>query len=227
MRHYLSLGITLGVILAVAAPAAAQTVFNSKATYLAATGATQATTPYPALGFSPQASLVSGSVTLSRVTAGNSLYFDAWMARLPGNTLSIDGREDLNVAFAAPVGSFGFDFVEPQFDPLVNAPFEESTFTVVLRAGSNIVGSFAFNAPNDTAAFVGASNALAFDNVQIRETIGGFENEFYGQFYTSPPAVGGAVPEPGTWAMMLLGFGAAGYAMRRRAKVRRTNISFA
>jgi hypothetical protein len=25
-----------------------------------------------------------------------------------------------------------------------------------------------------------------------------------------------AVPEPGTWAMMLVGFGAAGYAMRRR-----------
>ena len=25
-----------------------------------------------------------------------------------------------------------------------------------------------------------------------------------------------AVPEPGTWAMMLMGFGAAGYAMRRR-----------
>jgi hypothetical protein len=24
-----------------------------------------------------------------------------------------------------------------------------------------------------------------------------------------------AVPEPGTWAMMLLGFGAAGYSMRR------------
>ena len=29
---------------------------------------------------------------------------------------------------------------------------------------------------------------------------------------------GTAVPEPGTWAMMLLGFGAAGYAMRRRRK---------
>lgn len=35
-----------------------------------------------------------------------------------------------------------------------------------------------------------------------------------------------AVPEPATWGMMLLGFGAAGYAMRRRAKVR-TNVSFA
>ena len=36
----------------------------------------------------------------------------------------------------------------------------------------------------------------------------------------------GAVPEPATWGMMLLGFGAAGYAMRRRTKVR-TNVSFA
>jgi hypothetical protein len=33
-----------------------------------------------------------------------------------------------------------------------------------------------------------------------------------------------AVPEPGTWAMMLLGFGAAGYAMRRnrRQSIRQT-----
>ena len=34
------------------------------------------------------------------------------------------------------------------------------------------------------------------------------------------------VPEPATWCMMLVGFGAMGYAMRRRAKVR-TNLSFA
>jgi len=29
-----------------------------------------------------------------------------------------------------------------------------------------------------------------------------------------------AVPEAGTWGMMILGFGLAGAAMRRRAKVR-------
>jgi len=28
----------------------------------------------------------------------------------------------------------------------------------------------------------------------------------------------GAVPEPATWAMMLLGFGAVGFAMRRRQR---------
>ena len=35
-----------------------------------------------------------------------------------------------------------------------------------------------------------------------------------------------AVPEPATWGMMILGFGAMGFAMRRRAKVR-ANVSFA
>jgi hypothetical protein len=33
-----------------------------------------------------------------------------------------------------------------------------------------------------------------------------------------------AVPEPGTWMLMLLGFGAIGFAMRRRRNVR---VSFA
>lgn len=32
---------------------------------------------------------------------------------------------------------------------------------------------------------------------------------------TQPPGIG-SVPEPSTWAMMLIGFGATGYAMRRR-----------
>ena len=30
------------------------------------------------------------------------------------------------------------------------------------------------------------------------------------------PGMAGAVPEPATWAMMLMGFGAAGYSLRRR-----------
>jgi hypothetical protein len=33
------------------------------------------------------------------------------------------------------------------------------------------------------------------------------------------PFIGGAVPEPSTWAMMLVGFGFMGFAMRRRQRV--------
>ena len=39
-------------------------------------------------------------------------------------------------------------------------------------------------------------------------------------------AAAGAVPEPATWAMMLVGFGGLGFAMRRRAKVV-TRVRFA
>ncbi|WP_299309990.1 PEPxxWA-CTERM sorting domain-containing protein [uncultured Croceicoccus sp.] len=42
----------------------------------------------------------------------------------------------------------------------------------------------------------------------------------------STPYTPGAVPEPSTWAMMLLGFGAIGYAMRRRQKIA-TQVSYA
>jgi hypothetical protein len=48
---------------------------------------------------------------------------------------------------------------------------------------------------------------------------------FAGATYT-PEASAAAVPEPATWAMMILGMGAAGYAMRRRQKVT-TRVSYA
>lgn len=45
----------------------------------------------------------------------------------------------------------------------------------------------------------------------------------YGGNITFTP---GAIPEPGTWAMMLMGFGGLGYVMRRRRSTE-TKVSFA
>ena len=39
--------------------------------------------------------------------------------------------------------------------------------------------------------------------------------------------VAGAVPEPATWAMLILGFGVVGFAMRRRPSAVRTTVRFA
>ena len=44
--------------------------------------------------------------------------------------------------------------------------------------------------------------------------------------YIGPNALIGSVPEPATWALMILGFGGVGVAMRRRAAVR-TTVRFA
>ena len=41
--------------------------------------------------------------------------------------------------------------------------------------------------------------------------------------FSIEPATTAAVPEPGTWTMMLLGFGAAGFALRRR---KQTELTF-
>lgn len=60
-----------------------------------------------------------------------------------------------------------------------------------------------------SANFNGTAGQTGFDNI----TIGSAQ-------------AGGAVPEPATWAMMLIGFGAVGYAMRRRPRVA-TTVSYA
>lgn len=57
--------------------------------------------------------------------------------------------------------------------------------------------------------FAGTDNQIAFDNITLGSA-----------------TAGGAVPEPATWAMMLVGFGAIGGALRRRQKVA-TRIRFA
>lgn len=64
---------------------------------------------------------------------------------------------------------------------------------------------FNFNAPNNTASFVGVWSDIAFNKVQIRETSGGIDNEYFGRFYTVQVAA--PVPEPAKYlagAMLLL-----------------------
>jgi PEP-CTERM motif len=205
----------LSCALAACQAQAAVQVFTDKTDFLAQTTASVATAPYVDAGFNVfgagAAMLVSGSVTFT--TASGLLYMGDASTRLAGAEITLDGTESMDAALAAPVHALGFDFVEPQNDPLVNAPFVDSTFSVTLLNGAVPVGSFNFNAANDSAAFVGVWSTLAFDRVQIRETTGGVENEFYGAFYTGTLA---PVPEPGTLALWSAGL--AGLAAQRRQK---------
>lgn len=129
---------------------------------------------------------------------------------LPGHDLAIDDTEVMDVSFASAF-SFGFDFVEPTGGP---NGFIDSTFTVTLLSGATPVGLFTFNAPNDTAAFVGVWADIAFEGVRIRETVGGLENEFFGHFYTGLRAA--SVPDAGSSAALLLVGVASLAAIRRR-----------
>ena len=210
MRRAMMLCVTMTFGLMYGYAQATIMTFDNKPAFLAATGATSATGPLPDQG------IVENSITLGNVTFEASRFVvgtggDArvtngdWTRRLPGNELAIsDGAngsatEDLDVIFDAPVFAAGFDFVEPEHDPNIFAPFVDSTFVVTLKHGGVPVGAFTFNAPNDTAMFLGVWSDASFDRMEIREVLGSEDDEFFGQFYTSTVpfvpglSVGGAV----------------------------------
>lgn len=222
------------VVLAVGSTTAdaAFVTFSNRVAFIAATGATDASGPLPNLGLVPGgagASQTVGTVTFTLGPAATELYIGTagvggvasndWTLRLSGPDIAISGPENLNAALAAPVFSLGFDFAEPENDPNLGAPFVDSTFTVTLFNGSVAVGSFAYNAPNDVAAFVGVWSDAAFTRIEIRETGGGIDDEFFGPFYTgATPFVPAAVPEPASVGLLTAGAaGLLGYARRRRA----------
>ena len=113
---------------------------------------------------------------------------DDWTLRLPGPDLALSGMEDLNIDIASPVHSFGFWFVEPNYDffePDGNGTAEilDSSFTVTLKLGTEIVKTFDFNAPYEEETFIGMTSVQPFDRVEIREITGGIDNEYFGRFY--------------------------------------------
>ena len=72
--------------------------------------------------------------------------------------------------------------------------------------------AFGYTNFSTTATALGVSTDLAF-NFRHDPSLFALDN-------VSVTAVNGAVPEPATWAMMLIGFGAMGVSMRRRRRTK-------
>jgi hypothetical protein len=92
-----------------------------------------------------------------------------------------------------------------------------------LSSGNTAMGTFFLD-------YAGSGmTSLTLDNFVVRYQSLGLDGRGsgIGSGEEIPDPSGGPVPEPSTWAMMLLGFGAIGYAMRRRrAATPRVRFSF-
>lgn len=184
-----------GAVLAASTAHANISVFNNQATFLADTGAISATGPLPSLP-SPLDSAHIGSVTFSGVdgwkiwVGGLESYNPAdWTTLLQGNEIAVNSMENLNVVFDATVFSAGFQFAEPGLaspsSPYAHPagyPYADSTFTITLKLGASVVDIFTFNAPDETGSFVGVWSDTAFDRMEIRETSGAIEDDYFGEF---------------------------------------------
>lgn len=83
--------------------------------------------------------------------------------------------------------------------------------------GATLIGSvnLAGNMNDFADQFIGLSSVAAFNRVTIDYGNASLYT-FIDDFRLGTAATAG-VPEPATWAMMMLGFGAVGFAMRRRS----------
>jgi hypothetical protein len=113
-----------------------------------------------------------------------------------------------------PSKAFGFDFGS-------SSGVGGFTATVKFATASDLVVSLIVAAETNFVGFTGADEIVS---VMLRDPASTAVYIKYDNVTFSNTVVG--VPEPGTWGMMLFGFGGAGYAMRRRAKARE-NVSFA
>ncbi|QNN64600.1 PEP-CTERM sorting domain-containing protein [Sphingomonas rhizophila] len=112
-------------------------------------------------------------------------------------------------------GAGGFEAAfNPNLDP--NGPAGSTTTASRSGSGSIIRADFGSNgleaAGQTSATYIFRTNAT---NYNLGGTFTAQDGSVAQRLNFSPTAAP-AVPEPGTWAMMLLGFGAIGFGLRRR-----------
>lgn len=190
---------------------AATLVFSDRATFLSATGATNATGPLPDLGLvssaGSQTPTTLGSLTFDIAPGGDNLAIGGlgvpglptgdWYPDYPGNEMAM-GFENLSVVAEAPVYSIGFVIYEPNatMPPWGGTP-QDSTFEVTLFLAGAPVSTFTFNVEDDIEAFVGVWASFPFDAVTIVDITPSFfidDDEFFGEFFTGTTALPPSCP---------------------------------
>ncbi|MHA6724116.1 PEPxxWA-CTERM sorting domain-containing protein [Sphingomonas sp. RS2018] len=142
-------------------------------------------------------------------------------------TTSNDRATILDFTLTTGEGSFTLDS-NPNGAPIATKGF---TFTSVNSSSEIFSSGISFNVtgPDQTRRSIFINYRLA-DTIFGRPTATSFaerdaaneRNSRIGEGLITAavamPPVSGAVPEPATWAMMLIGFGGMGYAMRRNRR---------
>ncbi len=118
--------------------------------------------------------------------------------------------------FGAAAGTTQLYVLDTDLDVLARQNNNGGVLTTVGGFGADLGSRTSFDiSGTDAFAFNGSTLYRVDLNSGALTSLGNTDRGLFGIAIAAP-----AVPEPATWAMMMLGFGAVGYAMRRRPKMR-------
>jgi hypothetical protein len=212
MKRILALTASGIAMVAMATPAHAVDTYDDLAAWQAAVGTYNRDTAYgdvfasiSDLTLDDGTAMTFGSaMSVRQIGSG----WATWSGGYTGQVLYTNGLSSISSTLS-PVGAFGL-FVESN-------PFGLYTFTLGLSDGSSVQGTYEGASGAGFLGFVGAG-ITSF-------TLSSDVDFAFGDFYTADAT--GAVPEPGTWLMLLLGFGAIGFGMRSRKARHNVAVSYA
>lgn len=193
---------------------AAETIYSSRAAFNAATtGQTVDTfgtaagstyvgaTPYVRSGYQ----ITANDLYLFNNNPSVTSYYYDWGT---GNVMTFKQNGVITFTFAAPTTAFGIDL--GTFFQNFPSPTVYSFSVGVATPGSEVN---VLTGPTQSLTFFGLTSTTAFTSITIQ---GGANNFTVFDNVTLATANLAAVPEPATWAMMLLGFGLVGATLRSR-----------
>ena len=102
-----------------------------------------------------------------------------------------------------------------EFMVSLNRSTNTLSFTYAPAVGDPVINYFAIFQANQTRLFYDAAG-ITSGSINLSTYFPRNPGYSHITFFGSAGGIGGAVPEPATWALMILGFGFAGAAMRRR-----------
>ena len=162
---------------------------------------------------------IPAGVTFSPPT-GYDLYIAApGQSANPTTALGLDFPQggDLTITLDNLATAFGMDLFQ-NFGGGAQSGSDDP-FLISLFNGSVLVTSFNVAVASGTGSVFSVTGTNPFNSITVSSETTGYaviDNFSFGE---------SAVPEPDTWAMMLLGFGAIGCAMRRRQRVKATQAA--
>lgn len=170
-----------------------------------------------------------GHTTLCNFNSGGLLCGDRLPASVGGNLFEVragdtpgvgvmgNGTGFLNVRRGTAVLSLnGLNWRNVSFDWGTIDTYNSVVLTFASGATSVFTSSIFGSLPGNSTRRVAFSANEVITSIGFRSTQNSMEVD----------NIGGAVPEPGTWMLMILGLGAVGFAMRRRHSTS-VNLQFA